>query len=134
MKLGLVGLGRMGSNMSRRWLRHGHMVYGYARHADTVETLVRDGALSGGATSLADLVGQLEPPRVLWLMVPAASVDATLDQLVPLLAPGDMVIDGGNSYYRDDIRRSKALEPAGVRYVDCGTSAAASGAWSAATA
>jgi 6-phosphogluconate dehydrogenase len=122
MKLGLVGLGRMGANMSRRWLRHGHTVYGYARHADTVETLVRDGALSGGATSLADLVGQLEPPRVLWLMVPAASVDATLDQLVPLLAPGDVVIDGGNSYYRDDIRRSKALEPAGVRYVDCGTS------------
>ena len=122
MKLGLVGLGRMGAKMSRRWLRHGHTVYGYARHADTVETLVRDGALSGGATSLADLVGQLEPPRVLWLMVPAASVDATLDQLVPLLAPGDVVIDGGNSYYRDDIRRSKALEPAGVRYVDCGTS------------
>jgi 6-phosphogluconate dehydrogenase len=122
MKLGLVGLGRMGANMSRRWLRHGHTVYGYARHADTVEALVKDGALSGGATSLADLVGQLEPPRVLWLMVPAASVDATLDQLVPLLAPGDVVIDGGNSYYRDDIRRSKALEAAGVRYVDCGTS------------
>ncbi|MGO9180565.1 MAG: phosphogluconate dehydrogenase (NAD(+)-dependent, decarboxylating) [Candidatus Limnocylindrales bacterium] len=122
MKLGLVGLGRMGANMSRRWLRHGHTVYGYARHADTVEALVRDGALSGGATSLADLVAHLEPPRVLWLMVPAASVDAMLDQLVPLLAPGDVVIDGGNSYYRDDIRRSKALEAAGVRYVDCGTS------------
>jgi 6-phosphogluconate dehydrogenase len=112
----------MGANMSRRWLRHGHTVYGYARHADTVLALVKDGAISGGATSLADLVAQLEPPRVLWLMVPAASVDATLDQLVPLLAAGDVVIDGGNSYYRDDIRRSKALEVAGVRYVDCGTS------------
>ncbi len=113
MKLGLIGLGRMGANMSRRWLRHGHTVYGYARHADTVEALVKDGAISGGATSLADLVAQLEPPRVLWLMVPAASVDANLDQLVPLLAAGDVVVDGGNSYYRDDIRRSKALEAAG---------------------
>jgi 6-phosphogluconate dehydrogenase len=122
MKLGLVGLGRMGANMSRRWLRNGHTVIGYARHADTVEALVKDGAISGGATSLPDLVAKLETPRVLWLMVPAASVDATLEQLVPLLAAGDIVIDGGNSYYRDDIRRSKELEPAGIRYVDCGTS------------
>ena len=122
MKLGLVGLGRMGANMSRRWLRNGHTVLGYARHADTVEALVKDGAISGGATSLPDLVAKLETPRVLWLMVPAASVDATLEQLVPRLAAGDIVIDGGNSYYRDDIRRSKELEPAGIRYVDCGTS------------
>ncbi len=122
MKLGLVGLGRMGANMSRRWLRNGHTVVGYARHAETVEGLVKDGAISAGATSLADLVAQLETPRVLWLMVPAASVDATLDQLVPLLGAGDVVVDGGNSYYRDDIRRAKALEPSGIRYLDCGTS------------
>ena len=122
MQVGLVGLGRMGANMSRRWLRSGHTVFGYARTAATVEGLVADGSLSGGSTSLSDLVSKLDQPRVIWLMVPAASVDATLEQLMPLLASGDVVIDGGNSYYRDDIRRSKELAPAGIRYVDCGTS------------
>jgi 6-phosphogluconate dehydrogenase len=122
MQVGLVGLGRMGANMSRRWLRNGHSVFGYARTKATVDGLVADGAISGGADSLADLVSKLDKPRVLWLMVPAASVDATLDQLLPMLSPGDMVIDGGNSYYRDDIRRSKELEPAGIRYLDCGSS------------
>jgi 6-phosphogluconate dehydrogenase len=122
MQVGLVGLGRMGANMSRRWLRNGHTVFGYARTKATVDGLVADGAISGGSVSLADLVSKLDKPRVLWLMVPAASVDATLGQLVPLLAAGDMVIDGGNSYYRDDIRRSKELEPAGICYLDCGTS------------
>jgi 6-phosphogluconate dehydrogenase len=122
VQVGLVGLGRMGANMSRRWLRNGHTVVGYARTAATVDGFVADGTLSGGAYSLAELVGKLERPRVVWLMVPAASVDATLDGLKPLLAAGDMVIDGGNSYYRDDIRRSKALEPAGIEYLDCGTS------------
>jgi 6-phosphogluconate dehydrogenase len=112
----------MGANMSRRWLSSGHTVFGYARTSATVEGLVSDGALSGGATSLGDLVAKLDQPRVIWLMVPAASVDATLEQLTPLLAAGDVVIDGGNSYYRDDIRRSKELAPAGIRYVDCGTS------------
>jgi 6-phosphogluconate dehydrogenase len=97
-------------------------VFGYARTKATVDGLVSDGGLSGGSTSLSDLVAKLDQPRVLWLMVPAASVDATLEQLKPLLAAGDVVIDGGNSYYRDDIRRSKELEPAGIRYVDCGTS------------
>ena len=122
MQVGLVGLGRMGANMSRRWLRNGHTVFGYARTKATVDGLVAEGAITGGSSSLSDLVAQLEQPRVLWLMVPAASVDATLDQLKPLLAAGDMVIDGGNSYYHDDIRRSKELEAAGIRYLDCGTS------------
>jgi 6-phosphogluconate dehydrogenase len=112
----------MGANMSRRWLRNGHTVFGYARTKATVDGLVAEGAITGGSSSLSDLVAQLEQPRVLWLMVPAASVDATLDQLKPLLAAGDMVIDGGNSYYHDDIRRSKELEAAGIRYLDCGTS------------
>ena len=112
----------MGANMSRRWLLSGHTVFGYARTKATVDGLVSDGGLSGGSSSLSDLVSKLDQPRVVWLMVPAASVDATLEQLKPLLAAGDVVVDGGNSYYRDDIRRSKELEPAGVRYVDCGTS------------
>ena len=99
MQIGLVGLGRMGANMSRRWLSGGHAGVGYARHAETVTALRDDGAISAGATSLADLVGQLAAPRVLWLMVPAASVDATLDEIVPLLARGDVVVDGGNSSY-----------------------------------
>ena len=107
MQIGLVGLGRMGANMSRRWLRGGHTVVGYARHAETVNGLVADKAISAGAASLKDLVGQLAAPRVVWLMVPAASVDATLDEIVPLLARGDVVVDGGNSYYVDDIRRSE---------------------------
>jgi 6-phosphogluconate dehydrogenase len=127
MQVGLVGLGRMGANMSRRWLRNGHTVIGYARTKATVDGLVADGAISGGSDSLAGLVSKLEKPRILWLMVPAASVDATLDQLVPLLAAGDMVIDGGNSYYHDDIRRSRELEPAGIRYLDCGTSGGVAG-------
>ncbi len=122
MEVGLVGLGRMGANMARRWLRHGHTVIGYARTAATVNGLVADGAISGGATSLPDLVARLAQPRVLWLMVPAASVDATLAQLVPLLGRGDIVIDGGNSWFRDDIRRARELEPAGIAYLDCGTS------------
>jgi 6-phosphogluconate dehydrogenase len=122
MQIGLIGLGRMGANMSRRWLKAGHTVVGYARHPETVNGLLADGAISAGATSLADLVGKLAAPRVLWLMVPAASVDATLDQLTPLLAKGDVVIDGGNSYYVDDLRRSKALTPLGIHYLDCGTS------------
>ena len=122
MQVGLVGLGRMGANMSRRWLRHGHTVVGYARHADAVTALVKDGAISDGATSLADFVAKLGAPRVVWLMVPAASVDDTLEQLVPLLGSGDVVVDGGNSYYVDDIRRAKELAPKRIHYVDVGTS------------
>ncbi|MEO5965714.1 MAG: NAD(P)-binding domain-containing protein, partial [Candidatus Limnocylindrales bacterium] len=97
MDLGLIGLGRMGANMSRRWIKGGHRVVGHARTAATVDSLVKDGAISEGATSLADLVNRLPVPRVVWLMVPAAAVDATLEELRPLLARGDIVIDGGNS-------------------------------------
>ena len=127
MQIGLVGLGRMGANMSRRWLRAGHTVVGHARHAETVDGLLADKALSAGATSLTDLVGQLATPRLLWLMVPAAAVDATLDELVPLLARGDVIVDGGNSYYVDDIRRSGTLAKAGIHYLDCGTSGGVAG-------
>jgi 6-phosphogluconate dehydrogenase len=122
MEVGLVGLGRMGANMARRWQRHGHAVVGYARTKATVDDLVAEGAITDGATSLADLVASLTPPRVLWVMVPAASVDATIEQLAALLEPGDMIVDGGNSWFRDDIRRAALLAPNGIHYLDCGTS------------
>ena len=122
MRIGMIGLGRMGANMSRRLLQDGHSVVGYARTKETVDNLVATEAITAGATSLEDLVAQLPVPRSLWLMVPAASVDATLDELVPLLSAGDTVIDGGNSYYRDDIRRSSALAAKRIDYLDCGTS------------
>ncbi len=122
MELGLVGLGRMGANMGKRLLRAGHTCVGYARRASTVQASLQEGAISRGATSLADLVNQLAKPRAIWLMVPAASVDATLRDLVPLLSPDDIVIDGGNSYYRDDIRRAAELKPRGIHYLDTGTS------------
>src|SRR5437016_3860849 len=94
MELGLIGLGRMGAFMAQRLVRAGHSVVGYARHASTVQSRMQEGAISGGASSLENLVSQLSKPRAVWLMVPAASVDATLTELVPLLAPGDVVIDG----------------------------------------
>ncbi len=122
MQLGLVGLGRMGAFMSKRLLRHGHTVIGMARRDSTVQGALQDGAITRGTTSLKDLVEQMEAPRTIWLMVPAASVDATLADLVPLLAPGDVVIDGGNSYYHDDIRRAAELKPRGIHYLDIGTS------------
>ncbi|MBF6557815.1 MAG: decarboxylating 6-phosphogluconate dehydrogenase [Acidimicrobiales bacterium] len=122
MRLGLIGLGRMGANMSQRWLRAGHTVVGYARTADTVDTLAGNGTISAGATSLEDLVAQLPAPRTIWLMVPAASVDASLNRLVPLLSAGDTIVDGGNSYYHDDIRRSTELASQRIDYLDCGTS------------
>src|SRR5947209_4327420 len=122
MELGLVGLGRMGANMGKRLLRAGHTCVGYARHASTVQSRLKEGAISSGASSLEDLVKQLSKPRAIWLMVPAASVDATLHELVPLLAPEDIVIDGGNSYYHDDIRRAAELKPRGIHYLDAGTS------------
>ena len=120
MKLGMVGLGRMGANMTTRLLRAGHDVVAFDRHPEKVQALVEDGAI--GAGSLAELAQKLEPPRAIWLMVPAAGVDATIAALTPLLARDDVVIDGGNSYYRDDIRRAKSLAAVGIRYVDVGTS------------
>jgi 6-phosphogluconate dehydrogenase len=122
MQLGLVGLGRMGAFMAKRLMRNGHTVVGMARHDSTVQAALNDKDISAGTTSLADLVKQLDIPRAIWLMVPAASVDATLDTLVPLLSQGDVVIDGGNSYYHDDIRRAEELKPKGIHYLDIGTS------------
>src|SRR5947209_14667670 len=122
MQLGLVGLGRMGAYMAKRLLRSGHTVIGYARHESTVQGRLKEGSISAGATSLEDLVKQLSKPRALWLMVPAASVDATLNDLIPLLDADDVVIDGGNSYYHDDIRRAEELKPRGIHYLDVGTS------------
>ena len=120
MQLGIVGLGRMGYNLVRRLMQDGHRCVVYDVNADVVKELAREGAT--GATSLADLVVKLDKPRAVWLMLPAAIVDSTLDELVALLDTGDTVIDGGNSYYRDDITRAKRLVSKNIHYVDCGTS------------
>src|SRR5215472_6889985 len=120
MQLGMVGLGRMGANLVRRLMRDGHRCVVYDVNAGVVNELQGEGAT--GATSLEDFAAKLEMPRAAWLMLPAAIVDSTLDRLVPLLQPGDTVIDGGNSYYRDDITRAKRLAPKKIHYVDCGTS------------
>jgi 6-phosphogluconate dehydrogenase len=120
MQLGMIGLGRMGANMVRRLLKGGHDCVVYDRSADAVAGLVKEKAT--GASSLAEFVKKLKTPRAVWLMVPAAVVDDTLAELVPLLARGDIVIDGGNSYYIDDIRRSQALAEQGIHYLDVGTS------------
>ena len=120
MPLGLIGLGRMGAGMARRLLDRGQACVVYDRSRAAVDALVKETAV--GATSLADLVQRLAAPRAVWLMVPAAAVDATIADLRSHLEPGDIVIDGGNSYYVDDIRRAKELAAAGIHYVDVGTS------------
>jgi 6-phosphogluconate dehydrogenase len=120
MELGMIGLGRMGANMSTRLLRAGHKVVVFDRHDEKVQAVVKDGAL--GAASLAKLVEKLAPPRAVWLMVPAAGVDDTVAALTPLLERGDAIINGGNSYYRDDMRLARSLAGAGIHYVDVGTS------------
>ncbi|MEV4135215.1 phosphogluconate dehydrogenase (NAD(+)-dependent, decarboxylating) [Dactylosporangium sp. NPDC049742] len=120
MQLGMVGLGRMGGNLVRRLMRDGHRCVGYARTERTVQRLADEGML--GATSLADLVAKLDRPRAVWLMVPAAAVQSTLDELVELLDPDDVVVDGGNSYYRDDIARARQAAAHRIHYLDCGTS------------
>jgi 6-phosphogluconate dehydrogenase len=120
MQLGMIGLGRMGANMVRRLLKGGHECVVFDRSQAAVAALGQEGATGAGA--LADFVARLSQPRAVWLMVPAAAVDATVADLLPLLAPGDILIDGGNSYYIDDIRRAKELAPRGIHYVDVGTS------------
>jgi 6-phosphogluconate dehydrogenase len=120
LQLGIIGLGRMGANMARRLIRGGHQCVVYDRAPQTVKELVKDRAV--GADSLADLVKKLSKPRAIWLMVPAAVVDPTIRELVPLLERDDILIDGGNSYYVDDLRRAKELAHLGIHYVDVGTS------------
>ncbi len=119
-QLGMIGLGRMGANMVRRLMKAGHQCVVFDRSPDAVKELVKEEAV--GAASLADLVKKLQKPRALWLMVPAAVVDKSIAELVPLLEPGDILIDGGNSYYVDDIRRANDLAPKQIHYVDVGTS------------
>ena len=120
MQLGMIGLGRMGANMVRRLLRNGQTCIVFDRSPNAVNELVKEKAI--GASSLADLVVKLDRPRSIWLMVPAAVVDETIGQLSPLLEAGDTIIDGGNSYYIDDIERSKGLRSLGIYYLDVGTS------------
>ena len=120
MQLGMIGLGRMGANMVRRLMKAGHECVVYDRSAEAVARLAGEGAV--GATSVADLVAKLKGPRAVWLMVPAAVVDASIAEVSAHLAKGDTLIDGGNSYYVDDIRRAKDLAARGIDYVDVGTS------------
>jgi len=120
MQLGMIGLGRMGANMARRLLAGGHQCVVYDRAQKAVEELAREKAV--GASSIADFMKKLQTPRAVWLMVPAGVVDATIQDLLPHLTTGDILIDGGNSYYIDDIRRAKALAEKGIHYVDVGTS------------
>ncbi len=121
MRIGMIGLGRMGANMVRRLLKGGHECVVYDRSADAVKASVEQGAR--GAASLAELVAGLAAPRAVWIMVPAGIVDSVISELRPLLKSGDILIDGGNSHYHDDIRRSKKLrDEAGIHYVDVGTS------------
>lgn len=120
MQIGMIGLGRMGANLTRRLLKGGHRVVVFDRSPKLVEELVRENATA--AADLRDVAKKLEKPRAIWLMVPAAAVDNLIADLAPHLEPGDILIDGGNSYYIDDIRRAKALAPKGIHYVDVGTS------------
>ena len=120
MQLGMIGLGRMGANLSRRLMRDGHRVVAYDRNPDVVKSLAGEGAT--GAENLADFVAKLDKPRAMWIMVPAGVVESTLEQLRPLLEADDIVIDGGNSYYRDDLTRAADLKRDGIHYIDVGTS------------
>ncbi|HEY2109647.1 MAG TPA: decarboxylating 6-phosphogluconate dehydrogenase [Candidatus Acidoferrales bacterium] len=121
MELGMIGLGKMGGFMTERLIRGGHRVIGFDRDPAVVQKLAEKGAIS--ANSLDNIISQLKPPRAIWLMVPAGDpVDQTIAALAPHLAPGDTIIDGGNSYYKDSVRRAAALAPKKINFVDCGTS------------
>jgi len=121
MELGIIGLGRMGANMAERLLKGGHRIIGYARSPESVERVVQKGA--DGAHSLEELVSKLSPPRAIWLMIPAGKpVDLTIDALIPLLDKEDVIIDGGNSFYKDTMRRAVRLKEKSIHYVDAGTS------------
>src|SRR5438309_9045947 len=120
MQLGVIGLGRMGGNMARRLMAAGHECVVYDASRDAVGALAREGAK--GASSIQAFAGALSAPRAIWIMLPAAAVDGTLAALEPLLARDDIVIDGGNSQYKEDIRRARSLEPRGIHYLDVGTS------------
>ena len=121
MQLGMIGLGRMGANMVKRLAARGHECVVYDRSQAVIEEMGREKDITG-STSVEDLIGKLTKPRALWLMIPAAAVDETIASIVPHLSPGDILIDGGNSYYIDDIRRSGELAPKGIEYIDVGTS------------
>ena len=120
MQIGMIGLGRMGANMVRRLQKAGHQCVVFDRSQDAVQALVKEGAT--GATSMQDFMSKLEAPRAVWLMLPAAVVDASVVELTPMLDPDDVLIDGGNSYYKDDILRARALSVKAVHYVDVGVS------------
>jgi 6-phosphogluconate dehydrogenase len=120
MQLGMVGLGRMGANMVRRLMKAGHTCTVFDMSPKSVEELAKEGAT--GSSSIQDFVGKLQKPRSIWLMIPAAVVDSTISQIAPFLEAGDILIDGGNSYYVDDVRRARDLVPKGIHYVDVGTS------------
>src|SRR5215469_9267936 len=120
MQLGMIGLGRMGSYMVQRLLKAGHECVVNDTHPQAIEELSAKGAKS--SVSLADFAQKLTQPRAVWMMVPAAAVDSVLASLMPVLDAGDIVIDGGNSYYHDDLRRARELKMKGIHYVDCGTS------------
>ena len=121
MQIGVIGLGRMGGNITRRLIQNGHEAVVYDHDANAVATLRQDGAI--GAAGVDKLVKQLEPPRAVWLMLPAGKItEDTIDQLAELLAPGDIIIDGGNTFWKDDVRRAKKLKERAIHYVDVGTS------------
>ena len=121
MQIGMIGLGRMGANMARRLMKGGHESVVFDRNAETVEALAKEGAT--GATSLEEVVEKLRVPRAVWIMLPSgAPTEETVGALSKLLSAGDAIVDGGNSFYKDDVRRSEMLKPSGIHYLDAGTS------------